>query len=214
RLVHWLTICPRKQFTTLDTHDGIGVVDVKDLLTEKEIEETREALYKQGANVKKIYSTEAYNNLDIYQINCTYYSALGDNDAAYLLARAIQCFVPGIPQVYYVGLLAGKNDIDLLEKTKEGRNINRHYYDKAEVSEEMKRPIVKDIFELLSFRNRSTAFDGEFSLKQLDDHQLMITWKQNETIACLKANLQTHQFEIYEREANEVTYQFVSSEVK
>ncbi|GJM74432.1 hypothetical protein HMSSN036_66480 [Paenibacillus macerans] len=108
RLVHWLNICPRKQFTTLDTHDGIGVVDVKDLLSDEECEMTRESLYSQGANVKKIYSTEAYNNLDIYQINCTYYSALGNNDQSYLLARAIQCFAPGIPQIYYVGLLAGE----------------------------------------------------------------------------------------------------------
>ena len=30
-LVHWLNICPRRQFTTLDTHDGIGVVDVRQL---------------------------------------------------------------------------------------------------------------------------------------------------------------------------------------
>lgn len=34
-LKHWFEICPRKQFTTLDTHDGIGVVDVKDLLPER-----------------------------------------------------------------------------------------------------------------------------------------------------------------------------------
>ena len=32
----------------------------------------------------------------------------------YLVARAIQFFVPGIPQVYYVGLLAGTNDMELL----------------------------------------------------------------------------------------------------
>ncbi len=134
RLVHWMEICPRKQFTTLDTHDGIGVVDVKDLLTDEETEETREALCK-GANVKKIYSTEAYNNLDIYQINCTYYSALGNNDQAYLLARVLQCFAPGIPQIYYVGLLAGENDIELLESSKEGRNINRHYYDLEEIEQ-------------------------------------------------------------------------------
>lgn len=51
--------------------------------------------YEKGANLKRIYSSEAYNNLDIYQINCTYYSALGNNDAAYLLARAIQCFTRG-----------------------------------------------------------------------------------------------------------------------
>ena len=65
------------------------MVDVKDLLTDVETEATREALYAQGANVKKIYSSEAYNNLDIYKINCTYYSALGNDDQAYLLARVL-----------------------------------------------------------------------------------------------------------------------------
>ena len=70
---------------------------------------------------RKIYNTAAYNNLDIYQVNTTYYSALGNQDDAYLLARAIQFFAPGIPQVYYVGMLAGCNDLELLEATKEGQ---------------------------------------------------------------------------------------------
>ena len=160
RLVHWMEICPRKQFTTLDTHDGIGVVDVKDLMTDEECEATREALYAQGANVKKKYSSAEYNNLDIYQINCTYYSALGNNDQAYILARVLQCFAPGIPQIYYVGLLAGENDIELLERTKEGRNINRHYYSLEEIDETVKRPVVQQLFNLLKFRNSSKAFDG------------------------------------------------------
>ncbi len=42
-------------------------------------------------------------------------------------------------QVYYVGLLAGKNDLKLLEETKEGRNINRHYYSNEEIAEEVQR---------------------------------------------------------------------------
>ena len=53
-LKNWLEICPRKQFTTLDTHDGIGVVDVKDLLPDEEINKTKEDIFKFGANVKKI----------------------------------------------------------------------------------------------------------------------------------------------------------------
>ncbi len=114
------------------------MVDVKDLLTDEETEVTREALYAQGANVK----TEDYNNLDIYKINCTYYSVLGNNGQAYLLARVLQCFAQGIPQIYYVGLLAGENDIELLESTKEGRNINRHYYDLEEIEREVQRPVV------------------------------------------------------------------------
>ena len=41
----------------------------------------------------------AASNLDLYQVNCTFYDALGRNDEAYLTARAIQFFMPGVPQV-------------------------------------------------------------------------------------------------------------------
>lgn len=206
RLAHWLEICPRKQFTTLDTHDGIGVVDVKDLMTDEEAEMTRESLYSKGANVKKKYSSAAYNNLDIYQINCTYYSALGNDDQAYLLARAIQVFAPGIPQIYYVGLFAGENDIELLERTKEGRNINRHYYTKDEIDAEVKRPVVQKLFELLRFRNSCPAFNGEIEVKQGSENELNITWKNDNSVAKLEANLLTKEFTILtgENEANVV----------
>lgn len=212
RLLHWLNICPRKQFTTLDTHDGIGIVDVKDLLTDQEIEETREALYSQGANVKRIYSTEAYNNLDIYQINCTYYSALGNNDHTYLLARAIQCFAPGIPQVYYVGLLAGENDIELLETTKEGRNINRHYYSKDEVKSEVERSVVKNLFEILKFRNRSNAFNGDLFIEEIDGSNFSLTWKNKEIEAQLRVDLDSKQFTIREFQSKKMTWEFVEEE--
>lgn len=210
RLVHWMEICPRKQFTTLDTHDGIGVVDVKDLMTDEECEATREALYAQGANVKKKYSSAEYNNLDIYQINCTYYSALGNNDQAYILARVLQCFAPGIPQIYYVGLLAGENDIELLERTKEGRNINRHYYSLAEIDETVQRPVVQQLFNLLKFRNSSAAFDGEFSVKALGAKEMEIVWHNAAAgvSAKLVANTENRTFQITETnngETREIT---------
>lgn len=199
RLAHWLKMSPMKQFTTLDTHDGIGVVDAKDLLTDEELDYTSEELYKVGANVKKIYSSASYNNLDIYQINSTYYSALGDNDRSYLLTRAIQCFAPGIPQIYYVGLLAGKNDIELLENTKEGRNINRHYYTLPEIDEEVKRPVVKSLFDLLRFRNTASAFDlaGEILVETPSEETIILTRKDSQgDRAVLTANLQTKDFEV------------------
>lgn len=204
RLAKWLKMSPMKQFTTLDTHDGIGVVDAKDLLTDEELKYTSEELYKVGANVKKVYSSKRYNNLDIYQINSTYYSALGDDDQRYLLARAIQCFAPGIPQVYYVGLLAGKNDISLLEETKEGRNINRHYYSLPEIDEEVNRPIVQQLFQLLAFRNRSKAFDlkGKIDVQTPSESEIIIQRQDQEgsTQAVLTANLQTKTFTIYENQ--------------
>ena len=164
RLAEWLRISPMKQFTTLDTHDGIGVVDAREILTDEEIDYTSEHLYRVGANVKRKYSSAAYNNLDIYQINSTYYSALGNDDATYLLSRVFQVFAPGIPQIYYVGLFAGENDIALLESSKEGRNINRHYFTKEEVAQEVERPIVEKLLNLLKWRNISPAFDLEGSI--------------------------------------------------
>ncbi|MGL5434578.1 MAG: sucrose phosphorylase [Lachnospiraceae bacterium] len=197
-LKNWLELSPMKQFTTLDTHDGIGIVDVKDLLPDEAIEFTKEKMFTQGANVKKIYNSEAYNNLDIYQINTTYYSALGNDDDAYLFARAIQFFAPGIPQVYYVGLLAGENDIKLMEETKNGRDINRHYYNIDEIRQEIKRPVVQKLFTMMKFRNSHSAFhlDGKILVETDAKEKLKITRKYQDKYAILEANLVNKSFTI------------------
>jgi sucrose phosphorylase len=196
-LKNWMDKCPMKQFTTLDTHDGIGIVDVKDLLPDSEIENVKEQMYEQGANVKKIYSSEAYNNLDIYQVNTTYYSALGNNDDAYLLARAIQFFAPGIPQVYYVGMLAGSNDIELMERTKNGRDINRHYYTAEEVDKEQERPVVQKLRELMILRNTHPAFSLEGSIHiEAEGSRLVITRKYGDDSIVLDADLDSYKFKI------------------
>lgn len=191
RLKSWLNKCPRKQITTLDTHDGIGVVDVDELLNPKEIEDTVTELYKQGSNVKETYSGPEYQNLDIYQVNCTYYSALGCNDDAYIVARTIQFFTPGIPQVYYVGLLAGENDIELVERTRLGRNINRHNYTLKEIRQDIKKPVVQRLLKLMEFRNSYPAFNGEFTLIKSSDTQLILDWVSKEYNATAYIDVKT-----------------------
>lgn len=200
RLAHWLKMCPMKQFTTLDTHDGIGVVDARDILTPEEVKYTSQELYKVGANVKKKYSSAEYHNLDIYQINTTFYSALGDDDKKYFMARLLQVFAPGIPQIYYVGMLAGKNDIKLLEETKEGRNINRHYYTREEVAEEVKRPVVTSLLKLFAFRNTEAAFDleGNIEVETPSENEIRIVRMNKDQThkAELKANLKTLDYQV------------------
>ena len=198
RLISWLKQCHRKQFTTLDTHDGIGVVDVHDLLSDEEIGQIKEHIFSREVDVKGLYNlTTTYKKYDIYQINCTYYSALGNKDDAYLLARAIQFFTPGIPQVYYVGLLAGENDIEFLKTSKEGRNINRHYYTREEIEENLQRPVLKKLFNLMKFRNTCPAFNGDFKVLESDeDYLLIVVWKKGRHEAKLQANLRTYRFSI------------------
>lgn len=209
QLAKWLQMSPMKQFTTLDTHDGIGVVDVKDILTDEEIVYTSNELYKIGANVKRKYSSAEYNNLDIYQINSTYYSALGDDNKKYFMARLIQVFAPGIPQVYYVGLLAGKNDLELLEATKEGRNINRHYYSNEEIAKEVERPVVKSLINLFTYRNQSEAFDldGKIEIETPDNYSIIIkrSNKDQSVVSEVQMNLQECSYQVFEN-GQEITF--------
>jgi sucrose phosphorylase len=178
RLRHWLSICPRRQFTTLDTHDGIGIVDVVDLLSAEEIDKTINGLYDKGSNTKKIYSGPSFQNLDIYQMNCTYYSALECNDNSYIAARTIQFFTPGIPQIYYVGLLAGENDIALVEWTKNGRDINRHNYSLEEIDDQIRKPVVRRLLRLMRFYNSYPAFSGKLTIEDAPDNELKLSWKK------------------------------------
>ena len=192
RFLDWLRICPRRQFTTLDTHDGIGVVDVADLMTAEEIDRTVNGLYEKGSNIKRIYSGPAYRNLDIYQVNCTYYSALEENDDSYLAARALQFFAPGIPQVYYVGLLAGRNDIDMVERTMNGRDINRHNYSLEEIAADMERPVVQRLLRLMTFRSQHPAFGGDFEIQQTPENQVGLTWTRDGMRASVRVDLSTY----------------------
>lgn len=190
-LKHWIDIRPANCITTLDTHDGLPVPDVEDLMPEAERQMVCETIRKNGGKDALRASGTNSSNLDVYQINCTYYSALAENDDAYIMARALQYFVPGIPQVYYVGLLAGKNDAERLDKTGIGRDINRHAYTVEEVADEIQRPVVNRLFQLSRFRNTYPAFEGEFYVKESPDHQMILGWKKDEAWCELDTNFET-----------------------
>lgn len=196
-LKSWLAISPRNCITVLDTHDGIGVIDVgadaatgrPGLLPPAAIDELVETMHTKSRGESRQATGAAASNLDLYQVNSTYYDALGRDDRAYLLARTIQFFSPGIPQVYYVGLLAGGNDMDLLARTRVGRDINRHYYAAAEVSQALGSPVVRDLLDLIRFRNRHPAFDGEFQVLATPDHILGLEWRKADDFARLLIDL-------------------------
>lgn len=186
-LAKWLAIRPRNSITVLDTHDGIGVIDVgadaagnPGLLPQMAIDELVETIDKRSHGESRQATGFAANNLDLYQVNCTYFDALGKNETEYLIARAVQFFTPGIPQVYYVGLLAGSNDMDLLFRSGVGRDINRHYYTPEEVLAALKKPVVRRLIELIRLRNSHFAFGGEPYVESASAHNLTITWKLGE----------------------------------
>jgi sucrose phosphorylase len=195
-LACWLSISPRNAVTVLDTHDGIGVIDVgadaagtPGLLPPADIDHLVETIHERSNNQSRRATGAAASNLDLYQVNSTFYDALGRRDDEYLIARALQFFAPGIPQVYYVGLLAGTNDMELLARTGVGRDINRHYYTREEIEAALARPVVQRQIELAQFRNSHPAFAGNVEVQVPSDDSLSITWRHGVDWAQLDVDL-------------------------
>jgi sucrose phosphorylase len=185
-LKHWIGIRPSNALTVLDTHDGIGIIDIgadaadraghPGLVPPAELDALVETIHANSGGQSRQATGAAASNLDLYQVNCTFYDALARNDRAYLIARAIQFFLPGVPQVYYVGLLGGENDMALLERSRVGRDINRHHYSRAEIDAALKRPVVLDLIDLIRLRNGHPAFGGRFELQSSADDLLAVRW--------------------------------------
>jgi sucrose phosphorylase len=194
-LKHWLAIAPRNCVTVLDTHDGIGIVDVaregkkSGLLSDDQIDYLVDTIHQRTGGGSLRASGHAASNLDVYQVNSTIYDALGRSDREYLIARAIQFFAPGTPQVYYVGLLAGENDLDLVEHTGVGRDINRHYYTDTEIGDALERPVVDSLIRLMKLRKGSSAFDGEFAIGDAGVDRLIMRWNGDDASAELNVDL-------------------------
>jgi sucrose phosphorylase len=196
-LVRWMEVRPTNVVSVLDTHDGIGVIDVgpdpldvgrPGLLTQAQIDALVEDIHRNTGGNSVLATGAAASNLDVYQVNSTFYDALGRNEPMYLLARAIQFFLPGVPQVYYVGLLGGANDMELLRRTGVGRDVNRHYYSRDELHRAIHTTVVQLLMRMIRFRNTHPAFSGEFTWDRPSPSHLVLRWTNAEHIAELHAD--------------------------
>lgn len=190
----WLDIAPRNCITVLDTHDGIGIVDAADhngepgLLTDPELDALVEKIHQNSKGSSKLATGNAANNVDLYQVNCSFYDALGRDDKQYLLARAIQLFCPGISQIYYGGLLAAENDVALLQRTGVGRDINRPYFNQETINQALQKPVVNAVLKLIKLRRTMQAFNGRFS-QMLSDNTYHLSWQHKGHTARLTLTL-------------------------
>jgi sucrose phosphorylase len=205
-LKNWIAVRPTNALTVLDTHDGIGIIDIgadaadragsPGLVAPEELDALVEAIHANSGGQSRQATGAAASNLDLYQVNCTFFDAMGGDCRAYLLARAIQFFLPGVPQVYYVGLLAGRNDMDLLAKTGVGRDINRHHYSRGEVEAALTSAVVADLIDLIRLRNKHPAFGGEFQLLPTGDDQLGMRWQKAHDWAELRVTLASRDYQL------------------
>lgn len=184
-----------KAVNMLGCHDGIPLLDLKGLIPDEEIEKLIDVVVSRGGFVKNLHGQKNV----YYQVNATYYSALGEDDKKMLLARALQLFMPGKPQVWYLDLFAGKNDYEAVKRAGAAghKEVNRTNLSLEQIEEKMELDVVKKQIGLLRFRNSFPAFgfDGDMDI-QAAGSKLEITWKREGCEAKLKADLRTCEYEI------------------
>lgn len=191
RLGQHIAGSPDRQFTMLDCHDGIPVrPDLDGILSPSEMLELADGVQRRGGNVNRILSgTRTSDDVDVHQLNCTYFAALDHDDDRYVAARAIQLFARGIPQIYYVGLLAGGNDRSAVADSGDGRAINRHNYTTAEIHTALERRVVQRVLDLVRFRRDDPAFGGRLQVTTPTESTVRMSWASGNDHCELEANL-------------------------
>ena len=134
-------------FNFLDSHDGIGVMAVKGILSDKELEQMALRVLEHGGYIS--YKDNGDGTKSPYELNITWYSAINNADVdeppnlqikRYIASRSIALVMIGVPGIYFHGLLGSKNDGELVIKEKETRSINRKNINKAELIHSLENP--------------------------------------------------------------------------
>ncbi|MCU7797868.1 MAG: glycosidase [Candidatus Thiodiazotropha sp. (ex Myrtea spinifera)] len=216
-LLAWISDITQKDLQTINMlgcHDGIPVLDLKGatveggyregLLDDDQIDTVVDRVIERGGRVKNLYGADG-KKISYYQVNATFFSALGEDEQKLRLARAIQLFMPGIPQVWYLDLFAGKNDYEAADKggTAGHKEINRTNLNLSDIEARLKQSVVQDQIEMLRLRNTSPAFLGQLRVETSDSNCLELSWQNENCRAILRADLQSCHFTIEHNRGDE-----------
>ena len=154
----------------LDTHDGVGLMGVRNVLPPEEVGFLIEKAKEHGAFIS--YKTEDGEDKP-YEVNTTWYSALNMDDGGeelsyqvkrYVASRSIALALRGVPAIYFHGLIGTRNDIEGVLRTKSKRDINRKVLREQDLLDELKDTsskfvqIVRALLRTAEIRVRQPAF--------------------------------------------------------
>lgn len=116
--------------------------------------------------------------------------------------------MPGKPQVWYLDLFLGKNNLEAVKAAGESghKEINRTNLSEADIAKALQNETVQKQIQLLQFRNTCAAFGWDALLSMnVKAHTIEIVWTNNSCKARLTANLSDYSFEVTEDNADRIT---------
>ena len=158
-------------FNILDSHDGIGVLGAKNILTDEEIEMMALRVVEHGGFIS--FKDNGDGTTSPYELNSTWYSALNREDCdetmdfkikRFLASRSIALVMMGVPGIYLHGLFGSKNDADAVLDEGQTRSISRRSFDQESLYQTLDDPdtsthkIAYGFGDMTALRAREKAF--------------------------------------------------------
>jgi len=205
-------------FNFLDSHDGIGVMAVQDILSSDEIEKLSWKVLEHGGFIS--YKTNSDGSKSPYELNITWYSAINREDAdesedlqvkRYLASRSIALVLIGVPGVYLHGLLGSKNDAESVLEKKDTRSINRKVISKSELIRALEDPntttfkVSSQLVRMIRKRIREKAFHPNAEQKVINISKsffVLLRTSINKMETILTITNITNQEQIFEFDSN------------
>jgi sucrose phosphorylase len=168
-------------FNFLDSHDGVGVMGAKGILTDQEIEMMALKVLEHGGFIS--YKNNGDGTVSPYELNISWFSALNRDDegesddlqiSRFIASRSIPMVLMGVPGIYLHGLLGSKNDAEAVLEEKHARSINRRTIVEEKLYEELADHgsrtyrISRGISDLLKLRTQQKAFHPNSGQRILD----------------------------------------------
>jgi len=134
-------------FNFTASHDGIGVMPARGLLSEAEIQALADATLAHGGQVS--YKTNPDGGRSVYELNISYFDALSDpaageppavQAARFTVSQAIMLALAGVPGIYVHSLLGSQSWQTGVDQTGHNRAINRQKFDRATLERELADP--------------------------------------------------------------------------
>jgi len=134
-------------FNFTASHDGIGVMPVRGLLSEIEVQALIDTALAHGGKVS--YKANADGSRTVYELNISYFDALSDPAAGepqsvqvkrFIVSQAIMLAMAGLPGIYVHSLLGSRNWREGVAQTGHNRTINRQKFDRASLEAELAAP--------------------------------------------------------------------------
>jgi sucrose phosphorylase len=179
-------------FNFIASHDGIGVMPAKGLLTDDDIQTLFDRTLLHGGEVS--YKTNSDGSKSVYELNITLFDALTDpanenpdlDVKRFLASQALMLSFPGVPGIYIHSLFGSRNCLSCVDETGRARSINREKFDlndlrsKLNDLDNMHTKVFRGYKKLLKIRRNQPAFHPGAHHKVIESNPQVFTFLRSD----------------------------------